>query len=305
MIFLFIFLIIIFSIAGIGLYSYFRVMKSPVYEPESMPLNYEITGSGQKKLVLIHGLTGSKNYWKTDLESISQTHQLLLIDLLGFGGSPKPNCTYSLSIQMAAIEKILIKEGFNDGKTIICGHSMGAIISMALLEKNPDWFSAGIFISLPFYRNADEFNKIMSSHSMMDRLTTGKYSKYLCMFHPIFMNRFFKPENLTEEVFIEAKKHHWQSYFYSLKEIILKTYLLKIVDKIKDKKVLFIHGEQDFTASFENAKILSKEFTNAQFVSFEEGDHQFFLKDAPFVWQSIQDFSNSLEVVPKILSKHY
>lgn len=298
-------MIIVFSIAGIGFYSYVRVMNSPKYEPELMPLNYEITGSGSKKLVLLHGLTGSKNYWKTDLESISQTHQLLLIDLLGFGDSPKPNCTYSLNLQMAAIEKVLIKEGFDDGKTIIGGHSMGAIISMALLQKDPDWFSAGIFISLPFYWNADEFNKIMSSHSMMDRLTTGKYSKYLCMFHPIFMNRFFKPENLTEEVYIEAKKHHWQSYFNSLKEIILKTDLLKIVDKIKDKKVLFIHGVQDFTAPFENAKIIFKEFTNAQFVSFEEGDHQFFLKDAPFVWQTIQDFSNSLEVVPKILSKHY
>ena len=305
MAFLFIFSIIIFSIAGFGFYSYVQVMKSPKYDPESMPLNYEITGSGTKKLVLIHGLTGSKNYWKTDLESISQTHRLLLIDLLGFGDSPKPNCTYSLSIQMAAIEKILVKEGFNDGKTIIGGHSLGAIISMALLQENPDWFKGGIFISLPFYRNADEFNKIMSSHSMMDRLTTGKYSKYLCMVHPIFMNKFFKPENLTEEVYKEAKKHHWQSYFNSLKEIILKTDLLKIADKIKDKKVLFIHGEQDFTAPFDNAKIMSKEFTDARFVSFEEGDHQFFLKEAPSVWQIIQDFSNSLEVRQKILSKHY
>ena len=305
MIFLFIFLIIIFTIAGIGFYSYVRVINSPKYEPDLMPLNYDITGSGQKKLVLIHGLTGSKNYWKMDLESISQTHQLLLIDLLGFGDSPKPNCTYSLSIQMAAIEKVLIKEGFNDGNAIIGGHSMGAIISMALLEKNPEWFSAGIFISLPFYRNAEEFNKIMSSHSMLDRLTTGKYSKYLCMFHPIFMNRFFKPENLSEEIYIEAKKHHWQSYFNSLKEIILKTDLLKIADKIKDKKVLFIHGEQDFTAPFKNAKLLSKEFTNAQFVTFEKGDHQFFLKEALSVWQTTQDFSNSLEFRQKILSRHY
>ncbi|MDG2432392.1 alpha/beta fold hydrolase, partial [Flavobacterium sp.] len=209
---LIIFLVFILPVGLIGGYQYFKVINAPKYNPETMSLNYEILGSGTTKLILIHGLTGSKNYWKKDLDSITKTHKLLLIDLLGFGDSPKPNSNYSLSVQLKALEKIIKKEGFNDGNTIIAGHSMGAIISLALLEKHPNWFKAGVFMSIPVYKDTDEFKKIMSTHSFMDRISTSKFSKYICMIHPVFMSSAFKPENLTDDVYEDAKKHHWQSY---------------------------------------------------------------------------------------------
>ena len=239
------------------------------------------------------------------LESITTTHKLLLVDLLGFGDSPKPQSDYSLSIQLQALELILNKEGFNDGNIIIAGHSMGAMISLAILEKQPTWFKAGIFISIPVYKNADEFKEIMSSHSFVDRISTSKFSKYICMIHPIFMSRAFKPDNLTDDVYEDAKKHHWMSYYYSLTKVILKTDLYAIVKKIKDKDVLFIHGEKDTTAPLENALKLSREFTNAQIITSSEGDHQFFLKEAEFVWNTIQDFSVSDKKLQKTTSNEH
>ncbi|EIA07150.1 alpha/beta fold hydrolase [Flavobacterium frigoris] len=289
---LIIFLVLILPIGIIAGYQYFKVINAPKYNPETMLLNYEILGSGTTKLILIHGLTGSKNYWKRDLDSITKTHKLLLIDLLGFGESPKPNSSYSLSVQLNALEKIIKKEGFNDEKKIIAGHSMGAIISLALLEKHPNWFTAGVFISIPVYIDKDEFKRIMSKHSFMDRISTSKFSKYICMIHPVFMSSAFKPANLTDDVYEDAKKHHWQSFNYSLNEVIVKTDLFALVKNIKDKDVLFIHGKKDTTAPIENTLSLSKEFTNAKIVTSNEGDHQFFLKEPNFVWQTIQEFSN-------------
>ena len=102
------------------------------------------------------------------------------------------------------------------------------------------------------------------------------------MVHPIFMSRAFKPDNLTDEVYEDAKKHHWMSYYYSLTEVILKTDLYSIARKITNKRVLFIHGEKDTTAPLENALKLSKEFKNAQIITSSVGDHQFFLKEAEF-----------------------
>ena len=262
-------------------------------------------GSGENKLVLLHGLTGSLHYWKRNLESITTTHKLLLVDLLGFGDSPKPQSDYSLSIQLQALELILNKEGFNDGNIIIAGHSMGAMISLAILEKQPTWFKAGIFISIPVYKNADEFKEIMSSHSFVDRISTSKFSKYICMIHPIFMSRAFKPDNLTDDVYEDAKKHHWMSYYYSLTKVILKTDLYAIVKKIKDKDVLFIHGEKDTTAPLENALKLSREFKNAQIITSSEGDHQFFLKEAEFVWNTIQDFTISEKKLKKTIPNEH
>ena len=274
-------------------YQHYKISMQPDYNLETSLLNYEIIGVGKQKIVLLHGLTGSLNYWKRDLDKITTTHSLLLVDLLGFGDSPKPKSDYSLSIQLQALELALNKEGFNDGNIIIGGHSMGAIISLALLQKHSNWFKAGVFISIPVYKDADEFKKVMSTHSFVDRISSSKFSKYICMIHPIFMTSAFKPDNLTDGVYEDAKKHHWQSYYYSLTKVVLKTDLFTIANGIKEKEVLFIHGKKDSTAPFDNALKLSSVFKNAKVVTSSEGDHQFFLKEANFVWQTIQDFSNS------------
>ena len=302
---LLVFIVFILPAAAIAGHQHYKIVQQPDYNPDITLLNYEIVGSGKNKLVLLHGLTGSLNYWKRNLESISETHSLLLIDLLGFGDSPKPKSEYSLSVQLRALELVLTKEEFNDGKTTIAGHSMGAIISLALLEKQPTWFNAGIFIGIPVYKDANEFKKVMSTHSFVDRISTSKFSKYICMAHPIFMMRAFKPDNLTDEVYEDAKKHHWMSYYYSLTGVILKTDLYSIARKITNKRVLFIHGEKDTTAPLENVLKLSKEFKNSQIVTSSEGDHQFFLKEAEIVWNTIQDFRNSEKNLQKAISNEH
>ncbi|WP_025663239.1 alpha/beta fold hydrolase [Aquimarina megaterium] len=302
MTFLIISILFIFPVVAIASYQHYKISQQPAYDANKTLLNYEVVGSGENKLVLLHGLTGSLNYWKRELDHITKTHSLLLIDLLGFGDSPKPKSDYSLSSQLQAIELVLNKEGFNDGKTTIAGHSMGAIISLALLEKQPTWFKAGILIGIPVYKDADEFKKIMSTHSFVDRISASKFSKYVCMVHPIFMTHAFKPDNLTDDVYKDAKKHHWMSYYYSLTEVILKTNLHKIAKNTSDKKVLFIHGKKDTTAPFENAVRLSEVYKNSKVVPSSDGDHQFFLKEAEFVWNTIQDFSVSDNTLMKTIT---
>jgi alpha/beta superfamily hydrolase len=69
--------------------------------------------------------------------------------------------------------------------------------------------------------------------------------------------------------------------------------------------VLFIHGEKDTTAPLENTLNLSRVFTKAKIVTSSEGDHQFFLKESNFVWQTIQDFSNSETYLQKVVSNEH
>jgi pimeloyl-ACP methyl ester carboxylesterase len=95
---------------------------APTYDPEKMTLNYERIGNGPKKMVLRHGLTGSLKYWKTGLDDLPDFYSLLLIDLLGFGDSTKPNSKYDLEEHLGAIEKVIKKEGFDSGDAIVMGH---------------------------------------------------------------------------------------------------------------------------------------------------------------------------------------
>lgn len=290
---LIIILVIILPIAMIAGYEYFKVLHAPKYNPETMSLNYEIMGCGDKKLIFIHGLTGSKNYWKNELNTVGKTHQLLLVDLLGFGDSPKPNNDYSLHVQLEALEKIIKKENFNDGQSVIVGHSMGAIITLAMLAKHSTWFEGAVITGIPVYKDKNEFREFMSNRDFFDRLSSGEYSKQVCMLHPIFMTRFFKPDNLTDAIFEDAKKHTWQSYANSLDEIVIKPDLYAFAKAIKNKKVIFIHGNADISSPYENAKKLSKSFLNSEFIKVNNGDHQLFLKQPNIIWKAVNEFPHS------------
>ena len=275
------------SVAG---YQYLTVALAPEYNPETMPLNYEVVGSGERNIVLIHGLAGSKNYWRRDLEKISGTYRLLLVDLLGFGDSPKPQSEYTLQIQLAALENIISKEGFHRGESLIVGHSLGAVLSLALFAKHPDWFKGATVIGLPFFESKGQFLEQMSSDSFFDKLAVGRYGKLFCMLHPLYIVKWFKPKNLTDDVFKDSKKHTWQSYYNSLNEVILKTDLFTLTKNIRDRKILFIQGTNDKVAPFVNVEKFTRSFNQAKLIEVQDGDHQLFLKEPFEVWKAIGDF---------------
>ena len=102
-------ILFVFPVVAIASYQHYKISKQPANNPKETLLNYEIIGSGENKLVLLHGLTGSLNYWNRNLESIRTTHKVLLVDMLGFGDSPKPRSNYSLSIQLRNTKKLLIR----------------------------------------------------------------------------------------------------------------------------------------------------------------------------------------------------
>ncbi|WP_339141094.1 alpha/beta fold hydrolase [Croceitalea sp. MTPC5] len=280
-------LVLFISVAG---YQYLTVAVAPEYDPETMPLNYEIVGSGEKNMVLIHGLAGSKNYWKSDLEQITGTYRLLLVDLLGFGDSPKPQSEYTLEIQISALEKIVSAEGFNKGGSLIVGHSLGAMVSMALFAKHPNWFKGATVIGLPVFESRDQFLEQLPGDSFFDKLAVGPYGKLFCMLHPLYIVKWFKPENLTDDVFKDSKKHTWQSYYNSLNEVILKTDLFVLTKNIRDRKILFIQGTNDKVAPFVNVEKFAKSFLRSKLMEIRDGDHQLFLKEPLEVWKAIENY---------------
>ena len=280
-------LILLISVAG---YQYLTVALTPEYNAGTMPLNYEVVGSGEKNMVLIHGLAGSKNYWKSDLGQITGTYRLLLVDLLGFGDSPKPQSEYTLEIQLAALENIISKEGFNGGESLIVGHSLGAVVSLALWAKHPDWFNGATVIGLPVFESKDQFLEQMVSDPFFDKLAVGPYGKLFCMLHPLYIVKWFKPKNLTDDVFKDSNKHTWQSYYNSLNEVILKTDLFTLTKNISDRKILFIQGAKDIVAPFVNVENFARSFPQAKLLEVQDGDHQLFLKEPFEVWKAIRDF---------------
>ena len=286
----FILLAIIIFLGAVAIRGYLHgVMASP-YNRNEMTLNYERIGKGEKKILLLHGLTGSLCYWKKGLQYAPEESTILAIDLLGFGDSPKPNSKYDIAEHLDAIEKVLQLEGFDKGETLIVAHSLGTILSMALAGKHPNWFDGLALIGLPNYTDKNSLKNKFGQSSIFDALSVDSHYKFICFFHPLYITEFFRPKNIPKDIFKDVGKHTWVSYYRTLDEVIIDSDLRELADKIKDKEILFIHGEEDAAAPIENMEELLPIFNNAKYIRLPKADHQVYLAEPSKVWSLIQDF---------------
>lgn len=302
----YILIIILLFLAAVALRGYLHGIMSPTYDFEKMILNYERIGNGTRKIILLHGLTGSLKYWKGGLGDLPKSNSFLLIDLLGFGDSPKPKSKYDLEEHLMAIGKVIKKEGFDSGNCMVIGHSLGAILSMGLVGKYPDWFEGLALIGLPNYNGKEAIKNRFSKSSLWDSISVDSRYKFVCFFHPLYITDFFRPKNIPMDIFRDVGKHTWISYYRTLDEVIINTDLVQLASKIKNKKILFIHGENDSAAPIENMEELLPIFNYAKYVGLPEADHQVYLAEPSKVWSLIQDFfgqdegvSESTQIVKK------
>lgn len=115
-------------------------------------LNVQINGKGSP-LVLIHGVAGSLHIWDPIVEQLSQHYQVIRLDLLGYGHSPKPHITYTPLAHLAAIRNTLKSLSIPPPYTLI-GLSMGVNLSLEYAARWPHEVSNFIGIGFPYY--ADE-----------------------------------------------------------------------------------------------------------------------------------------------------
>jgi pimeloyl-ACP methyl ester carboxylesterase len=153
-------------------------------------LHYETHGAGDPVLCL-HGLGASLYSWRNLIEPISKTHQLFLVDLKGYGQSPKPrDGRYSVQDQADLIYK-LIQEQDLKNLTII-GTSYGGAVSLMvatmLCEHDPNRLSKLILIdsagydeSLPWHLKLLKTPVVgwLSIHLMPRKSSTRRILRYV------------------------------------------------------------------------------------------------------------------------------
>lgn len=95
--------------------------------------NYEILGSGNKTMLVLHGWRGSSVEWLAFSESFKSKYKIILVDLPGFGGSYKPDADWGIYEYFEFIKKFL--DTMNIKKSVVVGHSFGGRIGILLASR--------------------------------------------------------------------------------------------------------------------------------------------------------------------------
>src|SRR4051794_39178324 len=95
-------------------------------------------------IVLLHCATCSMDWWGHLAPALEPGHRVILIDLLGMGGSDKPGAGYSIDDQSSAVAEALAKLHVV-GATVV-GHSLGGSVATALAQQSPQLASRIVIV---------------------------------------------------------------------------------------------------------------------------------------------------------------
>jgi pimeloyl-ACP methyl ester carboxylesterase len=145
------------------------------------PITYQQSGTTGAAVVLVHGFGASWGHWRKNLPVLGQFCRCYAIDLIGFGGSAKPNpreIEYTFETwgqQIADFCREVV-----GSPAFFIGNSIGCIVVMQAVADNPE-LALGVAalncsirllhdrkrMTLPWYRNYGS--------SIMQRILANKY----------------------------------------------------------------------------------------------------------------------------------
>ncbi|HEU5121979.1 MAG TPA: alpha/beta fold hydrolase [Candidatus Saccharimonadales bacterium] len=120
-------------------------------------------------VLFLHGIGNSGAAWDEVVSKLPNNINIISIDLLGFGKSPRPSWViYNAKTQARSVVATLLKLRIT-GPVILVGHSLGALVSVEVAKRYPLFVNRLILFSPPFYRISKETRRLTPTADKMRR----------------------------------------------------------------------------------------------------------------------------------------
>ena len=189
-------------------------------------LNLRRLGLDGPPVVMLHGICGSNQYWGSEFDVLAVSSRMIVPDLLGFGKSPKPQNGYG-PIEHAEAVAACLREANIDEPAILVGHSMGALVALALMESHPELVDSVICIAPPIYEvRTDARRRVRAMSTLTWLLTSDPPAHLLCKWmcaHRELARRLaplLRPD-VPAPIARDAVDHTWYSYVQCMERLIL------------------------------------------------------------------------------------
>ncbi|MEW6422207.1 MAG: alpha/beta fold hydrolase [Deinococcota bacterium] len=109
-------------------------MRFLEFRVRSATLRYDVTGQGEP-LVLIHGLSGSRHWWRRNLPALSAAHRVYVLELAGYGQARRHR---ALGVRESAALIAAWLDHLDLRHVTLIGHSLGGHIAMHVAAQRPE-----------------------------------------------------------------------------------------------------------------------------------------------------------------------
>lgn len=256
-------------------------------------LHVEVRGVGDRTLVFIPGLGGTTRYWASRIEPLEAKYRIILVDLLGFGESAKPWTQYSVERHLTALWSALARYA----PFTLIGHSLGALLSVALAARHPHAVPRLVLLGMPCFRGqADAYHYYRRGPMRGGYLATNLLLTIsTCLFTRWILGRVlpYLVRHVPREVAEDLVKHHWRSSTSSLWEVVYRYDASMDLARLNGTaRILFIHGERDVMAPVAPIQRLAQHNERSLKV-LPDADHHPFLREPAYCLDLIEAHNNT------------
>lgn len=234
-----------------------------------MRLNFKKLGQGPPLLIL-HGLFGSGNNWKTIAKSFIDHFEVYLIDLRNHGKSPHSDA-FNYDLMAEDIDELLRENGLE--RVNIIGHSMGGKTAINFSLRNPDKVLKLIIVDIGIKEYPVKDTEMLEALIEMDFnkiLTRQDADKCLAKTVLEFNVRQFLLQNLY---WTKDRKLAWKMNVKALVERIDEIGKPQFSDKPFINPCLFVKGSDSDYVLEEDKEEIDQVFTNCEIRSISGANH--------------------------------
>lgn len=261
-------------------------------------LQYEEHGQGDV-LLFLHGFGESRFTWRYLVDDLAKNHRLILLDLKGFGDSPKPHDgRYSIYDQAAAVKQFI--EQHNLREVTLIGHSLGGGVALALAlmaQQQPQAWRVKRLIVIDAAAYQQQLPTMLAE---LQRPLFGRLGVYLVS--PLYQARqayiysFYNDKKIPAQGVQESAKNFARPgaryvYLQSARQLVPDD-IEKVAAQYKRIRIptLIIWGDHDRVIPGRFARRLHRDIKHSRLVWIKEAGHMPHEEQPQQVLQSIEQF---------------
>ena len=233
-----------------------------------MMLHHQIQGQGSP-LIILHGLFGSSDNWRSIATQLSQDRQVISVDLANHGQSPH---TEKVSYQAMADDVANLIQDLGLKKVDMLGHSIGGKVAMTVTASYPDQIKSLIVVDMASKRYPDRHSDIFDALLALDVSTITKRREADVILAKSISNKAIR-QFLLMNLIKRNEQLKWQLNLTLLAQQY-PALLEAVCEGISIKQPsLFIRGALSDYIEDGDVKLIKQQFLSVDIVTIEKAGH--------------------------------
>ena len=199
-------------------------------------------------VVFIHGLGVSGRYFMPLARCMSATHSVYVIDLPGYGGTPKPTAVLDIK-QLAKVVGGFVSQ-YRLDQPVLVGQSMGCQVVAQLIARKPDIYPKAVLIG-----------------PTVNRKERNRFMQALRLFQDVFVEPFYANKIVFADYLRMGVTRYVQSSSYMIDNHIEKNL------RIFAGELVVIRGKKDWIAPNDWCRFLVQIARRATFCEIAGAGH--------------------------------